>query len=150
MSVCFECNSGDNLIKHHVVPRSRGGTKTVFLCQICHDKVHGHKRLRNVSISQLTRDGLQKAKSRGVNLGNPQYKLSLPKAVEANKYKANIFSEKMIPLIVSCIDRNLNLREICEELNSKGITTSYGNLWSPPKVWTYLKNKNIKYERSKI
>tara|TARA_R110000803_G_scaffold94110_10_gene161632 strand:- start:1995 stop:2321 length:327 start_codon:yes stop_codon:yes gene_type:complete len=37
---CFECGSTENIEKHHVVPRSKGGKKTIPLCARCHDKVH--------------------------------------------------------------------------------------------------------------
>lgn len=40
---CFECGvSGQDkeLHQHHVVPRSRGGNKTLPLCHSCHDKAH--------------------------------------------------------------------------------------------------------------
>lgn len=36
---CFECGR-DAHHQHHVVPRSRGGTKTVPLCVDCHSKAH--------------------------------------------------------------------------------------------------------------
>jgi hypothetical protein len=52
---------------HHVIPRSKGGTKTVPLCEDCHGKVH-RKDLR---IAQLTRDALALKKSRGELTGDP-------------------------------------------------------------------------------
>jgi hypothetical protein len=36
---CLECG-GPAEHRHHVIPRSRGGTRTVPLCQDCHDLVH--------------------------------------------------------------------------------------------------------------
>jgi len=39
MSACFECGEAAEH-DHHVVPRSRGGTKTVPLCGPCHAKAH--------------------------------------------------------------------------------------------------------------
>ena len=66
--ICFECGSGDDIHYHHVVPESRGGTRAIPLCAICHGKVH------NVEFSNLgglIKAGLVKAKNRGVVLGNP-------------------------------------------------------------------------------
>ncbi len=37
---CFECGKIKNLVNHHVVPRSEGGTATLLLCPGCHDKAH--------------------------------------------------------------------------------------------------------------
>ena len=30
MKKCFECEATEDLQEHHVVPKSRGGTKTVY------------------------------------------------------------------------------------------------------------------------
>ena len=40
MKSCFECGSTDRLHEHHVVPESRGGTRTVTVCQRCHNLCH--------------------------------------------------------------------------------------------------------------
>ena len=39
IGTCFECGNAAHC-KHHVVPESLGGTKTVPLCLVCHGKVH--------------------------------------------------------------------------------------------------------------
>jgi len=66
---CFECGVSDNLEEHHVVPRSRGGTKTVTLCTRCHGRVHGVSR--PVDLSTLIRESLQKRRTQGKPLGRP-------------------------------------------------------------------------------
>jgi hypothetical protein len=38
--LCFECSSDQDIHQHHVVPKSRGGTKTIPLCRYCHHLVH--------------------------------------------------------------------------------------------------------------
>lgn len=59
---CFECgNHADH--EHHVVPRSRGGTKTVPLCGQCHAKAH-HKH-GNMSKNALIRESVHKKLARG-------------------------------------------------------------------------------------
>lgn len=39
MKKCFECGSPAS-VSHHVIPQSKGGTKTVPLCNECHSLVH--------------------------------------------------------------------------------------------------------------
>jgi hypothetical protein len=42
---CFECGR-PAIVDHHVVPESKGGTKTVPLCDLCHAKIHGEEMLK--------------------------------------------------------------------------------------------------------
>lgn len=65
--VCFECGAIARE-RHHVIPKSRGGTKTVWLCCECHGKVHGMKRM---DVRQLTKEALAKKKAEGFTLGRP-------------------------------------------------------------------------------
>jgi len=44
--VCFECGESEKIHNHHVVPRIKGGTKTIPLCEVCHGKVHGDHMLK--------------------------------------------------------------------------------------------------------
>ncbi len=62
---CFECNSEADHA-HHVVPFSRGGTRTIPLCESCHSKVH---ELEYNGHSQIVKEGLARAKANGVQLG---------------------------------------------------------------------------------
>lgn len=66
---CFECDSTDSLEEHHVIPRPRGGTRTVFLCSSCHCKVHDIGGNRSDNLKALVKDGLDKARAKGVKLG---------------------------------------------------------------------------------
>jgi hypothetical protein len=65
---CFECEAVGDCHKHHVVPRIRGGTKTVLLCESCHGKVHGRDMMNHRS---LTKSGLEEARRQGKTLGRP-------------------------------------------------------------------------------
>lgn len=51
--VCFDCGQPAH-VEHHVVPRSKGGKKTVPLCNYCHSLVHDAKL---ISISELSIQG---------------------------------------------------------------------------------------------
>ena len=69
MRECFECGAtADHNHNHHVVPKSKGGTQTVPLCEKCHGLVHD-KDFMNVSA--LTKAGIEKARSKGITLGRP-------------------------------------------------------------------------------
>jgi len=64
---CFECDSKADHA-HHVVPHSRGGTRTIPLCEGCHGKAHG------VGINnhrKLVKEGIERAKQKGRPLGRP-------------------------------------------------------------------------------
>ena len=39
-ALCHHAYDARDLTKHHVVPKSRGGTDTVPLCKPCHKQVH--------------------------------------------------------------------------------------------------------------
>ena len=72
---CINCGKPGTQ-KHHVVPRELGGndsTNCVWLCDKCHGLIHnityGKKQL---SHSELTKIGLEKARARGVQLGCPK------------------------------------------------------------------------------
>ena len=73
MKECFECGATEELQEHHVVPKSRGGTKTVTLCYSCHMKAHGRDS-KGLEHGRLTKEGIAKAKSNGVKMGthNPK------------------------------------------------------------------------------
>jgi len=64
---CFECGN-PAVCDHHVVPESRGGTKTVPLCANCHELAHNFEG--NMDHSTLTKEGLARAKAAGVLLGS--------------------------------------------------------------------------------
>lgn len=72
---CFECGSVGQVHRHHVVPRSLGGNKTVPLCEGCHGKVHGMKFTDH---GLLTRSGLAEARRRGRTLGRPTGSIIAP------------------------------------------------------------------------
>ncbi len=69
---CFECESTNNLEIHHVVPRSEGGNKTVYLCPNCHMKVHDIKGERRDKLNMLVKKGIVRAREKGIRLGRPK------------------------------------------------------------------------------
>lgn len=60
--LCFECGAEADH-DHHVVPESRGGTRTVPLCARCHGLAHHFKG--NMSTGALIAAGIQAARRPG-------------------------------------------------------------------------------------
>jgi hypothetical protein len=52
---CFECETIGPVDLHHVVPKSKGGTKMIPLCLSCHTKVHGEHMLKFRTLGQESR-----------------------------------------------------------------------------------------------
>ncbi len=108
---CWECEiETEDIHHHHPVPRVRGGTKTIPLCESCHGKAHHRKGHMNTSA--LTKEGLRRAKERGVKLGNPNPRPASLKSAALRKKRADAFAARVMPVI--------------EEIQSAGITTMSG------------------------
>ena len=136
---CFECNSTTNIVYHHVVPESLGGKNTIPLCQPCHDKVHYINKPRNISLSELTKKGIQRAKQRGVKIGTPNPEKSIKAMnIASTKTKQN-FKNKMIPIINQLKHNGCKtLQSIADCLNNNNIPTRTGKKWSPGTVRNIL------------
>ena len=56
---CVNCKSIDNIVYHHIVPLTLGGTNNITnivpLCEKCHNKIHGRK---STSIKNLQKEGI--------------------------------------------------------------------------------------------
>jgi len=68
---CFNCGGEGCLEKHHVVPRSLGGIKTVYLCSKCHGLAHGNALLRNDNHAVLIKKGIERRRNEGAVWGRP-------------------------------------------------------------------------------
>lgn len=78
-SKCCNCETecGNNIIFHHVIPISIGGTENdsnlVPLCKNCHTKLHGISSENNIlSHSALIKEGIKKAKENGIHCGRKE------------------------------------------------------------------------------
>lgn len=71
-NICINCGKPATC-RHHVVPKSLGGndtTNVVPLCDICHSLIHKVSFEKGqLSHSELTKIGLQKAKKNGKQIG---------------------------------------------------------------------------------
>jgi len=135
---CFECGQPAEC-DHHVVPQSRGGTKTVPLCGACHAKAHHQDK--NMTTRKLTKDALAVLKAKGVKLGAslPQCRDNLTDAARAkgagvNQDQAVTAYALMVPLAQQLRAEGLSLRAIASRLNGSGHATRNGSAWSAPLV----------------
>jgi hypothetical protein len=80
---CWECGNRLASELHHVVPRSRGGNKTIPLCGECHGKVHGISR--SMILGHLIKEGLKNAKKRGSVLGRRKGKTEESKIIAKHR-----------------------------------------------------------------
>jgi len=148
MKKCFECETTEDLQEHHVVPRSKGGTKTVALCYQCHRKAHGSDG-KGIHFSQLMKDIWAAKRARGEKIGNPE-SLDRAKAREANIARGHQSAmtlgaeiERVKGELISVSKSGkATLTTIAEELNEQDITTPRGRKWTNKSVCKMLKRYN--------
>jgi hypothetical protein len=134
VDTCVECGSKENIVMHHIMPQSRGGKFMVPVCQPCHDKIHGC-RVRNISISQLCKDGIEKARARGVKIGGPRPDISISAMVEGNKKAMEKFARESKPFIAEARNKGMTtLQDIANYLNTNDILSRTGRNWYPNSV----------------
>lgn len=113
---CFECGS-EATTEHHVVPQSRGGVKTVPLCDECHGKAHG----RRMATRDLTREALGRKRQAGERIGTvPFGKLLADDGVTLRDDAAEV---RVIARMVQMRKQGMTFREISDRLNADGIPT---------------------------
>ena len=91
-SKCYECGSKEDIQQHHVVAKSRGGTKTLPLCGYCHRVgAHGMKR-HSGDHSRLTREGLARKKATGWIPDTSHLEAARGKSSATRNAKADMFA----------------------------------------------------------
>lgn len=130
---CFECGL-DATARHHVVPQSRGGTKTVPLCDRCHGKVHG----RSMNTKTLTTEAMARKKAQGQRVGTVPFGHDL--SADGVTLVENHSEKRVIERIKAMAQDGMTLREICDRLNSDGVPTKKRQgQWKHTTVWRILK-----------
>ena len=87
------------------------------------------------AISDRTRVALAAAKARGVALGwampgrAGEQRNAARKGAERNAHKADQYAGNVLPVIRQIAARGASLRQIADELNTRGIKTARGGLW---------------------
>jgi hypothetical protein len=126
MTACFECGEPATC-EHHVIPRSRGGTKTVPLCGGCHGLAHGLNRATWSDHPALTSAAMARLKASGrYTGGQPPYGYR----VDTDGGLCRDDSEcATMEVATSLRAAGLSLRQIGLELTSRGMTTRGGGKW---------------------
>ena len=140
-NTCFECEAeGVAIHHHHVVPRSRGGTKTIPLCEPCHSKAHHRKK--NMNTSAMIKEGLKRARARGSVIGRKDLYKESKKAQAAYRKRVDEYNKAIIiPIIKDLrISGIIGYTAIARHLNSIGIKTVNGKKWFSQTV------KNLKLQ----
>lgn len=128
---CFECGAPATC-EHHVIPRSRGGTKTVPLCGGCHGLAHGLSRETWSDHRALTIAGFAKREAAGLHRGG-----SAPVGYQIDADGRLVPSEREQEAIRIAADlraAGLSLRKIDAALTERGLLSRSGGAWSAPGV----------------
>lgn len=141
---CFECG-GEFDVLHHVVPASRGGTKTVPLCGACHAKAHHSEQ--NMATRTLTTAALHSMQKRGLRTGGVPYGWVLGE--DGVSLVASAEEQSVAKEIVALVDSGKSLRVIADHLNARGVPTKKGiGPWRHTAVkGVFVRNKRLKEER---
>jgi len=139
MKKCFECEVTEDLHEHHVVPRSKGGTKTVTLCHQCHMKAHGRDG-KGLNHKELTKEGMKTALAKrrledpNYKFGNPNIEHAQKKAVATIKQQADEHARSYGTLIISLYNNFGSYNKVAKELNRLGIKSARGKRWTHKSV----------------
>jgi len=100
------------------------------------------------AISDRTRAALAAAKARGVSLGwsmpgrAGEQRQAARKGAERNARKADQHAANVLPVIRQVAARGASLRQIADELNTRGIKTARGGLWYAATVRNVMAREN--------
>lgn len=122
---CFECDLPARH-DHHVVPRSRGGTRTIPLCERCHGLVHDTSL---TGTSHLTKTALAAKKAKGERVGGIPYGWRL--GADGVKLERCEEEQAVIAICRQLKAEGWTLSAICTELEQKGFRPRSGKKWFP-------------------
>lgn len=135
MLTCFECGAPADH-QHHVVPRSKGGTRTIPLCAACHGKVHGHA----LGGRKLTKDALGAKKARGERTGSVPYGYTM--AADGVHLEAVSEEQEVIAEARRLHGAGQSLRGIARELLLLGHTSRNGRIFEAQQIHRMLHYKD--------
>lgn len=139
---CTYCEETTGIEGHHIWPVSLGGPdEECNIIPVC-GKHHGimHGMFRRSNVSELTKAGLQRARERGVKLGNPQAARCAKIGRDASTKNAKDFANKLYEEHIRDMRTSgMSLNGVAKELNKLGITGRFGGLWTPSAIINILK-----------
>jgi DNA invertase Pin-like site-specific DNA recombinase len=100
------------------------------------------------AISDRTRAALAAAKARGVALGwsmpgrAEEQRHAARKGAQSNAMKADQHAANVLPVIRQIAARGASLRQIADELNTRGMKTARGGLWYAATVRNVMAREN--------
>jgi hypothetical protein len=110
---CFECGTIGPVDFHHVVPKSKGGTKIIPLCLSCHSKVHGEHMLNIRKLAKESRNKkIKESKENGIphNFGRKEGSVETVDKL--------LSKPKNIKIVNLLKESNLTVRSIVDETKS--------------------------------
>jgi hypothetical protein len=119
---CWECDAVGEVNHHHVVPKSRGGKRTVPLCLACH--AHAHHRKGSMSTPALTREALAVKKARGERTGG--LPVGYRVAADGRTLEVDPVEAEILAAVRELRAAGLSLRAVTEGLARAGFTTRKG------------------------
>ena len=146
---CFECGSTENIHEHHVVPRCRGGKKTIPICKKCHNLCHHENG--NMTLKKLSKTKTKKTKNIGHITKSEVFFSSIAKIKnkEPSFYEENIFM--LSPAMTNFFPHHREKEKIHYSIASdyKNKIYSLSNEWLPTgilprKMFTFLIHESIK------
>ena len=135
MKECFECGTTKDIQDHHVIPRLRGGTKTVPLCYSCHCRAHG-KDSKGLEHSRLISEGIRKKFEEDPDArrqwGTARCReATILRMTEARVTRANIHTLKVGRVAYEMREQGETLQSIADAYMKAGTLTSRGGTkWS--------------------
>lgn len=131
IDACFECGEPATCA-HHVIPRSRGGTKTVPLCGGCHGLAHGLSRETWSDHGALTSAAMASMKAAGLYTGGAApygYSVGPDGQLAPNEHE-----QATIEIAKSMRAAGLSLRQIGAALAERGRLNRMGGAWFPASI----------------
>lgn len=118
---CFECDATENLMTHHVVPRSLGGTRKINICESCHGKIHSRSF---ISHGALTKLALDERREQGKPISRTPYGFDL--TPDRKHLVENKAEQRTIKLMIKLRKQGLSYTKIAQELDKREIPTKRG------------------------
>ena len=122
MEACWECSTVGEVHHHHPVPKSRGGTRTIPLCLLCHGKAHG--RDGAMTTSALTKEALARRRARGELTGRAPLGRKL--SPDGVKLVVNPDEMPLLTRALALLRAGAPVRTVAETLSQEGYRTRKG------------------------